>query len=228
MRGSTDALALGEHARAARLGDLERALVLALRDQHVHVGPIELDQLRQERQLVVHLQQIRPRLLDRSEGGFEVPGGSLQVVFEHGDLREAGVGRPLDRGHAVGRRQRPFVQGAAALAVAAPDGDLGRVHVRVDLSDAAGSGRYPAAPLVESLRFVPLSEQRVRGREIDRPYRGVALQPGAIGDRERLVEVRQRQARAAMQDMGVAKAAERFGQGLRRAVRFVGRQARCW
>jgi len=45
-RRSIDTLALGEHARATRLGDLERALVLALRDQHVHVVPIELDQLR--------------------------------------------------------------------------------------------------------------------------------------------------------------------------------------
>ena len=66
------AVAFAQHAAAARLRHFERALDAPLIDERIDVRLVELDQTRQEAQLVVGLEQLRPRLLDRVERRFEM------------------------------------------------------------------------------------------------------------------------------------------------------------
>ena len=179
-------IAFGQDAAAARLRHLERAIDPALADQRVHVGLVEEDQPRQERQLVVRLEQLRSGLLDRIERCFEMRRRLVRSRSCHRHVRKPGVRRPAHAGIRRAIAKRLLEQARRFVQLAAPFRNLRRVQ-GVE-HEVAGVARFlqRLRLVVEARRCVPLAEIDVGGGEVARPQRSIRLQVRFLRDRQRL------------------------------------------
>ena len=153
-------VAVGRVHGAARLGHLERAIDPALAHQRVHVGLVEENEPRQERELVVRLEQLRSGLLDRVERCFEMRRRLGRSRPCHRHVRKPGVRRPA---HARIRRTSPSAFSnklAAFVQPAASSRNLRRVQ-GVE-HEVAGMARFlqRLRLIVEARRCVPARRDR--------------------------------------------------------------------
>ena len=87
--------ALGQHTSAARIGNLEGAFRLSCVYQDIDVHPVEADEGRQIRKLVIGLEQIGARALDCAKGGLELANRCGPILPGARHIGETRMGEPL-------------------------------------------------------------------------------------------------------------------------------------
>ena len=206
--GRVDALTFGKHARAAGVGDLERPVDLAARDQLVDVRLIEPDQPRQKRQPVVGRQQIRTGALDDRERGFILRGRLLGPAGGGGDIAQAPMRVPLDGRLVSGVRQRVSIQLGSLRKLPAALRDQRGVQRVVDDVARVACGPDLQRALVQHVGAIPVADLEVLDREISGEQGSVGGNLRLARRVQRLLQIAQAILRVALQHIRVAQLTE--------------------